>query len=208
MKHPDAMNSSSLYDMHPKSPIDLFSIHFHNVLRNIEIDCHNSYWSSDGMYFAFFGMTSNLGNGTMTQDKKVILIVDDEADLTWSMTRHMKRENANLFIYSAINGLQAFEMMQSIQPDLLITDLRMPGLNGIKLIEKARHLNPEVKIIVISAYYSKEIENKLRSLGINEFIEKPFDLKILSRMSDALLASQNQFFNEASQKNYRLGLAS
>jgi len=141
----------------------------------------------------------------MHPDKKIILIVDDEADLTWSMTRHIKRENPNHYVYSAVTGLQAFEMLESIQPDLLITDLRMPGMSGMKLIEKARQFNPGIKVIVISAYYSREIEKQLRTLGINEFIEKPFELKFLCSLSDSLLA--NPVYDQTVHSHYQPGLA-
>jgi YesN/AraC family two-component response regulator len=126
----------------------------------------------------------------MIQEKNIILIADDEADLTWSMSRHIQRENPNVYIYSAVNGEQAFEMLQSVRPDLLITDLRMPGLNGFKLIEKARLLDPALKIIVISAFHTSDIENKLKLLRINGFLEKPFELKQLRKLSDALLSIQ------------------
>ncbi|NQT26724.1 response regulator [candidate division KSB1 bacterium] len=144
----------------------------------------------------------------MIQDKKIILIVDDETDLTWSMSRYIQRENPDIHVYSAVNGLQAFEMLHSIRPNLLITDLRMPGLNGFKLIEKARQLDLGLKVIVISAFYSREIESKLKSLGINDFLEKPFDLKKLRVLSDALLSIQNRVLSDPIQADYHLGMAS
>lgn len=125
----------------------------------------------------------------MFNRKKKILIADDEKDLTWSMSRHIQRASPDTFVCSAVNGLQAFELFQSIHPDLLISDLRLPGMNGFKLIEMAKQYDPAIKVIVISAFYSRDIEQRLGSLHIDGFLEKPFDLKRLCELSDALLSA-------------------
>lgn len=128
----------------------------------------------------------------MAQNQKLILIVDDEADLTWSMSRHIERGIPDVFVYSAVNGSQALEMLRSIRPHLLITDLRMPGINGFKLIAEARQLDPALKVIVISAFHSRDIETRLKSMHVDGFLEKPFDLKKLRVLSDALLTVRNK----------------
>ena len=75
-----------------------------------------------------------------------VLIVDDEEDLTWSITKSLKRENRALDIISVNSGHEALEILQNEKVDLLVTDLRMPGINGHDLIKyiqekKIRHKN-------------------------------------------------------------------
>lgn len=157
-------------------------------------------------YLPCFPMTATIGTDAMINDKQIILIADDETDLTWSMSRHIQRENPNVFVYSAVNGMQALDMVRSIRPHLLITDLRMPGLNGFKLIEKARAVAPSLKVIVISAYHSRDIHEKLRALRIDGFLEKPFDLKKLRALSDALLSIDEPARNAFEFSDLGLGL--
>ena len=53
---------------------------------------------------------------------------------------------------TAANGIQALELIRKEKTDILITDIRMPGLNGLELIEKVREISPDIKIMIISGY--------------------------------------------------------
>lgn len=113
--------------------------------------------------------------------KNRVLIVDDEEDLTWSITKSLKRENRALDVISVNSGKEALEILQNKKVDLLITDLRMPETNGLDLINFVQNKQLDTKIIVMTAYGSQEIENQLLLCEKCYFIEKPFEMGSLKR---------------------------
>jgi YesN/AraC family two-component response regulator len=76
-------------------------------------------------------------------------------------------------IAQADNGISAVEKSMDLKPDILLMDLKMPGLNGIDAIKIIRESNPETKIIIISAYDCFEYAKSALSLGVAEYLVKP-----------------------------------
>jgi len=110
-----------------------------------------------------------------------ILIVDDEEDLTWSITKSLKRENRALDVISVNSGHEAMEILQNEKIDLLVTDLRMPGINGHDLIKYIQEKKLGIKIIVMTAFGTQEIENQMLLSEQFYFIEKPFEMGSLKQ---------------------------
>ncbi len=110
-----------------------------------------------------------------------VLIVDDEEDLTWSITKSLKRENRISEVNSFNSGSEALEILQNERVDLLVTDLRMPGINGFALIKYIQEKKLNTKIIIMTAYRSEEILNKVLMDDKCSFIEKPFEMSSLKQ---------------------------
>lgn len=90
----------------------------------------------------------------------------------------------------ASNGTMALELIEEKQPDILITDIRMPGCNGLELMEKARKSCPMLQIIVISGYAQFEYAQTAMKYGVCEYLLKPINQKelteTLSRIKDKI----------------------
>lgn len=83
---------------------------------------------------------------------------------------------------TASNGFEALELVERLKPDILITDIRMPGCDGLKLIEKARKLSPRLEIIIISGYAQFEYAQTAIRFGVGGYLLKPIK-------KDALMAT-------------------
>lgn len=118
--------------------------------------------------------------------KKRILIVDDEPDMVDALERFFKREKI-YDLKTAYDGFEAGQKFSVFKPDLIILDLRMPGVNGYKLCANIRNdpANAKVKIIIISGA-SDEIE-AIDKLGANAYLAKPFKTETLKEKVEALL---------------------
>lgn len=73
----------------------------------------------------------------------------------------------------AENGMEALELVRNLHPDILITDIRMPGCNGLDLIRQARELSPDIEIIIISGYAHFEYAQTAIAYGVGNYILKP-----------------------------------
>ena len=85
------------------------------------------------------------------------------------------------------SGAAALAALQADRYDLMITDLRMPGMNGIELIERARQISPSTRSVLITAFGTAEIETRARNLA-NAYLPKPFSLQDFLRSVKAALA--------------------
>jgi CheY-like chemotaxis protein len=106
--------------------------------------------------------------------KKQVLIVDDEVDLREMLALELK--NYQTAVFEAKNGLEAFELIKKENIDLVISDIRMPGGNGIEFLKKTKALNiKSPQFVFITAYSDITIE-ELFALGAAGIVEKPFDI--------------------------------
>lgn len=106
---------------------------------------------------------------------KNILIVDDEKLFLKSVTDGLKAyEKKNKFrTLTASNGREALSILNSREIALLVTDLRMPEMDGLALIAQVHNLFPTLPVIVMTAFGSPEIEKQVKDMGILHYLEKP-----------------------------------
>ncbi len=125
-----------------------------------------------------------------------IFMVDDETDLVWTVSQHIRRERADWTLTGFSNPVEALEAINKNPPDLLITDLRMPALDGLELALLARQRVRDLRVILISAYGSSAVMQNAERLGRVVFIEKPFDYRELIQRIDRWLAEDSRFSGE------------
>jgi DNA-binding response OmpR family regulator len=117
-----------------------------------------------------------------------ILIVDDE--------RHIRRnlqlllEAAGYQADMASNGEEAFAMCQTRQYNVALVDLQMPKMNGLELLRSLRELHPETAVVILTAYGSVARAVEAMKLGAVDFLEKPFDPKVLQLLVAEVLLRQ------------------
>ena len=81
---------------------------------------------------------------------------------------------------TAANGVQALELIQKENTDILITDIRMPGIGGLELIEKVRAVSPDIKIMIISGYANFEYAQNALKQGVSDYLLKPINKDALN----------------------------
>jgi CheY-like chemotaxis protein len=118
----------------------------------------------------------------MPRKKHFVLIVDDETDLAFSLAEGLSLLNENIDTKAVQDGNQALEFLANNKIDLMITDIMMPGISGIDLLIKARQEYPKLKVIIITAYGSKELFQQAIKGGAIYYLEKPFDLDYLNNL--------------------------
>ncbi len=102
-----------------------------------------------------------------------VLFVEDEPALRESVALFLEIQDYN--IRTAVDGQYAWEMISTFQPDLIITDIKMPRMSGIELLAKVRNSTySDLPIIITSAYSHNDWVDEAKTLGITSYIIKPF----------------------------------
>ncbi len=107
-----------------------------------------------------------------------ILYVEDEKELQHTTFKYLRKFFQNIDLAS--NGLEALELYQNRLYDLVITDLNMPKMDGMKLIKEIKKIHQNQEIIVISAHSEQESLMKAISYGINGYLLKPIDFNVFN----------------------------
>src|SRR5580765_2901964 len=117
-------------------------------------------------------------------DKPRILVVDDEPQLTRVLRTGLKARGYDVRV--AADGLTALETFGDWHPDLVITDLAMPNLDGLELCRRLRSIS-QVPIIVLSAKGEEKTKVEALDLGADDFVTKPFGIdELLARIRSSL----------------------
>jgi two-component system sensor histidine kinase/response regulator len=133
---------------------------------------------------------NKLKGNDQKEKRKTILIADDEADIRELISDFFELEGYSTII--AKDGYEAFALFEENRPDLVITDIRMPRINGFELVNKIKNKNSSVPIILISVVRDYESLRKAYQMGIDEYIGKPFKLTELLEVVKKVLNKSKQ----------------
>ena len=144
----------------------------------------------------------------MEEVKPKILIVDDEESLREFLEIMLKREGYE--IATAENGEVAIKHLAKKNYDVVITDLQMPKIHGMQVLAKAKESDPEMVVIVITAFGSTESAVEAMKLGAYDYITKPFKideikLVIKKALEKRLLSRENILLKKALGSKYNFG---
>ena len=109
----------------------------------------------------------------MTKNKAKILVIDDDPKVSWILTEGLS--NKYEFI-SARDGIEGIQMVSTEKPDLILLDIKMPGMNGIEVLEKLNKLEDRPEVIMVSGHGETQYVVDSVKLGAAEFVNKPFDV--------------------------------
>ena len=120
-----------------------------------------------------------------------LLLVDDEEEVTQIIAKKVKWNELGFSVVGhANNGLKALEMLEEIQPDVVMTDIRMPYMDGLELCGQIREKYPATKLVLFTGFDDFEYAKEAVHLEIEEYILKPVNANELSdcltRLKDAL----------------------
>lgn len=151
------------------------------------------------------GSEQRAGGKLKRMEKDTILVVEDE-DLMLSILKDLL-EAAGYRVRTAGDGLQALDLFSNEEVALVITDIRMANLDGLSLIDKLKDINPEVLVIMITAYSSVESAIAALRKGVYDYITKPFlNEDILQAVRNALrqreLFRENRYLRRELQRKY------
>ncbi len=119
------------------------------------------------------------GDKLLKAKKPHILLVDDEASLLRSLKELFSINFSNFDISTAASAEEALEILYYRSADLLITDLKLPEMNGLELTKNVKNSFPKTESILMTAYGNEEIYNTALELGCLAFLEKPFNIDAL-----------------------------
>ena len=105
------------------------------------------------------------------------LLVDDEVEFVQSLAERLRMRDLGPDM--AFNGEQALSFVQKQEPDVMVLDLKMPGMDGLEVLRQLRKTNPEIQVIILTGHGTKKDENEARRLGAFGFLEKPVNIDIL-----------------------------
>jgi DNA-binding response OmpR family regulator len=126
----------------------------------------------------------------MDDNKKRILVVEDDAEMRSLLKDFFTEEGFE--IDSVSNGSEAFRILVRELFDLVITDIRMPGLTGLDILPGIKKLQPNVPIIVITAFGSDEIRDRAMARGATSYLEKPLRFPELRTMIREIISSKEK----------------
>ncbi|REJ78024.1 MAG: sigma-54-dependent Fis family transcriptional regulator [Acidobacteria bacterium] len=118
-----------------------------------------------------------------------ILIVDDEQ--SYRQLLSMVFESDGHAIRTARNGKEGVDLIQEETPDVIISDVRMPDMDGIELLREARELQPDIGVILMTAFATVDTAREAFILGADDFIQKPFDVPELKLIVSKTLEKQD-----------------
>jgi CheY-like chemotaxis protein len=123
-----------------------------------------------------------------------VLIVDDEKLFLSSVSEGIANLLDGITILTASQGAEALEIIRQGGVDLLVTDLKMPVMDGFQLLAYVASERPQVSAIVMTAFGTSEIEKRVREIGAIGYIEKPIDLHALASLVESTLAKRSAGF--------------
>jgi len=133
---------------------------------------------------------------TSTIDWK-ILFIDDEKDIREVMT--ITLEDAGYKVVTAENGQTGIRLCQEIAPQIVITDIRMPKMDGIQVLETLKSMNPDIEVIVVTAFGEMDISIQALQLDASDFITKPINDEALHM---ALKRAKHRYLTRKELKDY------
>lgn len=121
--------------------------------------------------------------------KQAVLIVDDEPTLRTTLMKFLKSIGVDE-ILEAANGEEALEKVRAAPHlKLVLLDLKMPVMDGLKALEEIRSIRPQLKVAVLTGYpFYGEADKTVQKFGVVDFISKPVDLDYLEKLVSAVLA--------------------
>ncbi|MGK0457942.1 MAG: DNA-binding NtrC family response regulator [Polaribacter sp.] len=138
-----------------------------------------------------------------------ILIIEDEAAIRRVLSKIISEENESYQVEEAEDGLLGIEMIKNNDYDLVLCDIKMPKMDGVEVLEKAKKIKPEIPIVMISGHGDLDTAVNTMRLGAFDYISKPPDLnRLLNTVRNALdtkvLIVENKRLKKKVSKSYQM----
>ena len=124
----------------------------------------------------------------MTATRGRLLVIDDEEEVRDVLEFILSREGFE--VLTASSGMMALELAREHPFDLAITDIRMPGMNGLETLTALKQIDPLLEVIVLTGYASEQTASECVKLGAYGYLRKPFELDDLRTVVGRALAQR------------------
>jgi two-component system, OmpR family, response regulator CpxR len=108
-----------------------------------------------------------------------VLLVDDEREFVQTLSERLQMRSYGSAV--AYGGEEALSVIDEDEPEVMVLDLKMPGVDGLEVLRRVKRDHPDVEVIVLTGHGSKEIESRCLEMGACAYLEKPVDLDTLTR---------------------------
>jgi CheY-like chemotaxis protein/cytidylate kinase len=109
-----------------------------------------------------------------------VLLVDDERELVQTLSERLQLRDMGSAV--AYDGASALKIVKEDEPEVMIIDLKMQGINGLEVLREVKQIRPEIEVIILTGHGSPADEEQCRRLGAFGYLQKPVDIEALSEM--------------------------
>ena len=120
---------------------------------------------------------------------RTILVIDDQFGIRMLLQEVLEREGYN--VYAAANGGEALALVQAHGPDLVLLDMKIPGMDGLEILTAMRKIVPEQRVVMMTAYGELDLVREAAVLGALGHFTKPFDIDELRRYIVRVLGAES-----------------
>jgi len=119
-----------------------------------------------------------------------VLVIDDEQGIRALLDTLLRRKGYDVIV--AESGQKGLECFRRARPDVIVLDLKMPEMDGLTVLRQIRSLDPIIPVIILTGAGTAETEQRVRALGVTEYVEKEFSLHLLGDSLKRLLKTPNR----------------
>ncbi len=112
-----------------------------------------------------------------------VLLVDDEEEFVKALAERL--EMRDLRSDTVYDGEEALSFVEDQEPDVMVLDLKMPGIDGMEVLRRVRKAYPTIQVIILTGHGTEKHEEEARRLGAFEYLEKPVNLDVLVKKMKA-----------------------
>ena len=109
-----------------------------------------------------------------------VLLVDDEKEFVEALSERLQLRNMETSV--VYDGQSALDLIQNNPPGVMIIDLKMPGIDGLEVLEKVKQTRPEIEVIVLTGHGSEQDRENCINFGAFAYMQKPIDINLLSEL--------------------------
>jgi len=120
----------------------------------------------------------------MQLDEFNVLLVDDEAEFVETLVKRLRKRKVNTAAVGS--GEEALEILKEMPIDVVVLDVKMPGMDGIETLRKIKKINPLIEVIMLTGHANMEVAIEGMELGAFDYLMKPMDIdELLYKLQDA-----------------------
>lgn len=112
-------------------------------------------------------------------EKFKLLLVDDEEEFVKSLSERLEMRDMRPKI--AYDGEEALKCIKDEEPDVILLDLKMPGIHGIDVLRQVKKAYPKIQVVILTGHGTDKHESDARNLGAFDYLEKPVDIDLLTK---------------------------
>ncbi|WP_425059709.1 response regulator [Sporomusa carbonis] len=123
----------------------------------------------------------------MGRSQATILVIDDQPGIRRLLTEVLQDEGYR--VITAANGYEGIQVAHDVKPNVILMDMKMPGMDGIEALKELKRQGQGDQVIMMTAYGELDMVNEAREAGMRDYITKPFDIMALCRIIEENIGS-------------------